>query len=60
MDDSSEEDERLNTSKIRGERDLLRTLDWTSLENMLPIWDDGRMILEEGHIALKNEMKFAT
>ena len=27
---------------------------------MLPVWDDGRMIVEEGHIALKDEMKFAT
>ena len=41
-------------------RDPLRTLDQARLENMLPIWDDGRMIVEEGHIALKDEMKFAT
>ena len=41
-------------------RDTLRTLDQTDLENMLPVWDDGRMIVEEGHIALKDEMKFAT
>ena len=27
---------------------------------MLPVWDDGRVIVEEGHIALKDEMKFAT
>ena len=27
---------------------------------MLPVWDDGRMIVEEGHIAFKDEMKFAT
>ena len=27
---------------------------------MLPVWDDGRMIVQEGHIALKDEMKFAT
>ena len=38
----------------------MRTLDRASLENGLPIWDDGRMIVEEGHIALKDEMKFAT
>ena len=31
-----------------------------SLESGLPIWNDGRMIVEEGHIALKDEMKFAT
>ena len=41
-------------------RDNLRTLYQTDLENMLPVWDDGRMIMEEGHIALKDEMKFAT
>ena len=41
-------------------RDILRTLDQANLENMLPVWDDGRMIVEKGHIALKDEMKFAT
>ena len=28
-------------------RDILRTLDQANLENMLPIWDVGRMIVEE-------------
>ena len=41
-------------------REILRTLDRANLENELPIWDDGRMIVDEGHIALKDEMKFAT
>ena len=41
-------------------REVLRKLERAGLENMLPVWDDGRMIVEEGHIALKNEMKFAT
>ena len=41
-------------------REVLRTLERASLENMLPVWDDGRMIVEEEHIALKDEMKFAT
>ena len=41
-------------------RDILRKLDQAGLENMLPVWDDGRMTVEEGHIALKDEMKFAT
>ena len=27
---------------------------------MLPVWDDGRMIVNQGHIALKDDMKFAT
>ena len=41
-------------------RDILRTLDQANLENMLLVWDDGRMIVEEGNIVLKDEMKFAT
>ena len=40
--------------------DILRTLEQARLEIMLPVWDDERMIVEEGHIALKDEMKFAT
>ena len=31
-----------------------------ALEHMLPVWDDGRMIMKEGHIALTDDMKFAT
>ena len=42
-------------------REVLRTLERAGLENMLPVWDDGRMIVEEGHIALKgDEMMSAT
>ena len=42
-------------------RDTLRVLERASLENQLPAWDDGRMIVNEGHIALKaDEMLFAT
>ena len=41
-------------------RDILRTLEQVRLENMLPVWDDGRMIVEEGQNALKDDMKFAT
>ena len=42
-------------------RDALRTLERAGLENKLPVWDDGRMIVEEGHIALRaDEMTFAT
>ena len=41
-------------------REVLRKLERASLENMLPVWDDGRMIVEEGHIPLKgDEMMFA-
>ena len=41
-------------------RDVLRTLEEAGLENKLPIYDDGRPIVEEGHMALKDDMKFAT
>ena len=41
-------------------QDILRTLDQANLENMFPLWDEGRMIIEEGHMAVKDEMKFAT
>ena len=43
-----------------GVRDVLRTLEEAELENKLPIYDDGRMIVEEGHMALKDDRKFAT
>ena len=36
-------------------RNILRTLEQAKLENKLPIWDDGRMIVEEELIALKDE-----
>ena len=42
-------------------RDALRVLERASLENQLPAWDNGRMIVNEGHIALKaDDMLFAT
>ena len=42
-------------------RDALRVLERAGLENQLPEWDDGRMIVNEGHIALKaDDMLFAT
>ena len=41
-------------------RNVLRALEQEGLENMLPIWDDGRMIMMEGHVALVDDMKFAT
>ena len=41
-------------------REVLRTLEQGGFENMLPVWDDGRMIVNQGHIALKDDMKFAT
>ena len=41
-------------------REVLKTLEMAELESKLPIYDDGRMIVEEGHLALKDEMKFGT
>ena len=41
-------------------QEVLRKLERAGLENMLPVVEDGKMIVEEGHIALKDEMKFAT
>ena len=52
MDDASKKDERLASPR--------RALEQEGLENMLPIWDDGRMIMMEGHVALVDDMKFAT
>ena len=41
-------------------RVVLRTVEEAGLENKLPIYDDGRMIVEEGHMPLKGDMMFAT
>ena len=41
-------------------REVLKTLEKAGLESKLPIYDDGRMIVEEGQIALKDEKKFST
>ena len=41
-------------------REVLKTLEKSRLENKLAIYDDGRMIVDEGHLALKDEMKFGT
>ena len=41
-------------------REVLKTPVKAGLESKLPIYDDGRMIVEEGHLALKEEMKFVT
>ena len=41
-------------------REVLKTFEKAGHESKLPIYDDGRMIVEEGHIALKDEMKFGT
>ena len=40
--------------------DVLKTLEEAGFENKLPKYDDGRMIVDEGLMALKDDMKFAT
>ena len=40
-------------------REVLRTLEEAGLENKLPIYGDGRMIVEVVHMALMDDMKFA-
>ena len=37
--------------------EVLQTLEKAGLESKLPIYDDGKMTVEEGHLALKDEMK---
>ena len=41
-------------------REVLKTIEKAGFESKLPIYDDGRMIVEEGHLALKDELKFGT
>ena len=36
-------------------RDALRTLEQAGLVNKLPVWDDGRIIVNEGHITLRDD-----
>ena len=36
-------------------RDALRILERAGLENKLPVWDDGRIIVNDGHIALRDD-----
>ena len=40
--------------------EVLKALEKTRLESKLPIYDDGRMIVEESHLALKDDMTFST
>ena len=55
------------TKKMRGLmppkfeiRDDLRTFEEAGLENKLPIYADGKMIVEDGQVALKDDMMIAT
>ena len=41
-------------------REWNKVLERAGFENKEPIYDSGRMIVEEGHLALKDEMKFGT
>ena len=41
-------------------RVVLKTFEKAALESKLSIYDDGRVIVEKGHLALKDEMKLGT
>ena len=41
-------------------RAVNRVLERAGFENQDPVYDNGRMIVEEAQLALKNEMKFST
>ena len=41
-------------------REVLKTLEKAGFESILPIYDDGRMIVEDCHLALKGVMEFST
>ena len=41
-------------------REVLKTLEKAGLESKLSVYGDGKMIVEEGHLALNDEMKFST
>ena len=41
-------------------REMVKVLENAGFENKEPIYDSGRMIMEDGHLALKHEMKFST
>ena len=41
-------------------RKVIIMLEKAGFENKEPVYDSGRMIVEEGHIALKDDMKFST
>ena len=42
------------------DQEVLKTLEKAGLESRRLIYDNGRMILQEGHIALKDDMKVST
>ena len=41
-------------------REVLKTLEKAGLESRMPICDNGNMIMQEGHIALKDDMTSIT
>ena len=41
-------------------REVLKTLEKAGLESKLPIYDGRRMIVEEGHLAVKDGKNFGT
>ena len=59
MDNSSQEDEGFDTSQVcsPGKDEVLEK---ATLGSEMPIYDSGRLIMEEGHLALQDEMKCST
>ena len=41
-------------------RDVLKTLEKAGLESRMPAWDKERVIMQEGHKALKDDMARST
>ena len=41
-------------------RDVLKTLEKAGLESRMPAWDKERVIMQEGHKALKDDMASST
>ena len=41
-------------------REVIKVHEKAGLESKMPIYDSGRMIMEEGHLALQDEMKCGT
>ena len=41
-------------------REVIKLFERAGLEIQMPIYDSGRLIMEEGHLALEDEMKCNT
>ena len=41
-------------------KEVLKTLEKAGVESRMPVWENGRMIMQEDHIALKDDMTCST